>query len=113
MLIHFDAMEESANQNFKGGEGAFFNKTFQDDHNKILTGRLAPGASIGLHTHQGNSEIIFIFSGKGKVLYDGEYESLSAGSCHYCPMGHSHSLINDGGEDLVFCAVVPEHTGAQ
>lgn len=113
MLIHFDTMEESAHQSFKGGEGTFCNKVFQDENNKIMNGRLAPGSSIGLHTHQGNSEIIFILSGKGKVLYDGEYELLSAGSCHYCPMGHSHSLINDSDEDLVFCAVVPEHPAAQ
>ena len=109
MLIHFDAMEESAHQQFKGGEGTFFNKVFQDENNKIMSGRLAPGSSIGLHTHEGNSEIIFILSGRGKVLYDGEYESLSAGSCHYCPAGHTHSLINDSQEDLTFCAVVPEH----
>lgn len=109
MLIHFDAMEETAHQHFKGGEGTFFNKVFQDENNKIMNGRLAPGSSIGLHTHEGNSEIIFILSGKGKVLHDGAYEPLSAGSCHYCPMGHSHSLINDGDEDLVICAVVPQH----
>ena len=43
----------------------------------------------------------------GKVLYDGEYEPLQAGSCHYCPKGHTHALINDGNEDLVFYAVLP------
>ena len=67
-----------------------------------------PGASIGLHTHQGNSEIIYILSGAGKVLCDGAYEPLSAGSCHYCPKGHAHSLINDSDGELAFFAVVPE-----
>ena len=109
MIIHFDTMEESAHQQFKGGEGTFCNKVFHDQHNKILNGRLTPGSSIGLHTHQGNSEIIFILSGTGTVLYDGAYETVSAGNCHYCPPGHSHSLINDTQEDLTFCAVVPEH----
>lgn len=109
MIIPFDTMEEKAHQSFKGGEGTFFNKVVQDEHNKILNGRLAPGSSIGLHTHEGNSEIIFILSGKGKALYDGAYEPVHAGVCHYCPMGHSHSLINDGDEDLIFCAVVPQH----
>lgn len=113
MLINFKDMEETAHEHFKGGEGTFINKVFHDSDNKILTGRLTPGSSIGLHTHQGNSEIIFILSGNGKVLYDGAYESVSAGSCHYCPQGHSHSLINDGTEDLVICAVVPEHGAAR
>ena len=61
---------------------------------------LEPGASIGLHTHQGNSEIIYILSGTGKVLYDGAYETLVPGACHYCPEGHEHSLINDGKDEL-------------
>ena len=109
MLIHFDAMEETAHQHFKGGEGTFFNKVFQDENNKIMNGRLAPGSSIGLHTHEGNSEAVYILSGTGKALYDGGEERLQPGDCHYCPMGHSHSLINDGDEDLVICAVVPQH----
>ena len=45
-----------------------------DKNNKILLGTLEPGASIGLHTHETNSEIIYILSGKGKVLFEGEYE---------------------------------------
>ena len=63
----------------------------------------------GTGDRQGFVELLFILSGKGKALYDGEYEPVYAGICHYCPMGHSHSLINDSDEDLVFCAVVPQH----
>ena len=73
-----------------------------------LLGRLVPGASIGLHTHEAGSEIVYILSGEGKALYDGGQETLTAGDCHYCPKGHSHSLINGGGEDLVFFAVIPQ-----
>ena len=107
MLINFKAMEETAHEHFKGGEGTFINKVFHDSDNKIITGRLTPGSSIGLHTHQGNSEIIFILSGTGKVLYDGGEEPLAPGDCHYCPEGHAHSLINNGTEDLNFFAVIP------
>ena len=46
-------------------------------------------------------------AGTGRVLYDGGDETLSAGSCHYCPKGHAHSLINDSGGLLEFFAVVP------
>ena len=53
------------------------------------------------------SENIPFLSGKGTVLYDGEKLAVEAGQCHYCPKGHSHSLINDSDEDLVFFAVVP------
>ena len=43
------------------------------------------------------------------MLYNGEYETVTAGSVHYCPMGQEHSLINDSGADLEFYAVVLEH----
>ncbi|MBD5151030.1 MAG: cupin domain-containing protein [Oscillibacter sp.] len=107
MLIEFDKMEEQTVPHFQGGEGAFLTKMRVDELGKILRGRLEPGSTIGLHTHDTSSEIIYILAGKGKVLYDGEYEPLSAGSCHYCPKGHSHSLINDSDALLEFFAVVP------
>ena len=28
--------------------------------------------------------------------------------CHYCPKGHTHSLMNDSDAELEFFAVVPE-----
>ena len=102
MLIDFSDIEEKPLEHFKGGEGTFFARMFTDPKVKIMRGRLEHGASIGLHTHEGNSEIVFILEGKGKMLCDGRYEELSAGSCTYCPEGHDHSLINDSKGDLIF-----------
>ena len=73
-----------------------------------MVNRLIPGASVGLHTHQGSSETIYILEGGGKVIYDGEELRISAGQVHYCPEGHEHSMINDTESDLVFFAVVPQ-----
>ena len=108
MLIDFSTMEETVSPHFKGGEKETAARMFTDENGKIMRGRLIPGASIGLHTHETSSEIIYILSGMGKVLYDGGSERVTPGQCHYCPKGHSHSLINDGAEDLCFFAVVPE-----
>ena len=94
--------------NFNGGEKELLANMFVDDAgNKIFRGKLAPGASIGLHTHETSCEVIYVLKGKGIVLYNGEYEDVSEGLCHYCPKGHSHSLINNSDEDLIFLAVVP------
>lgn len=95
MIIDFKNMEEQILPNFKGGEKAYAVKKFTDDRNMIMHGRLESGASIGLHTHEGNCEMFYIIEGTGKVLMDGEYERVEAGVCHYCPKGHTHSLIND------------------
>ena len=109
MIIDLKGMETTVLPNFKGGEKSYNMRAYEDGTNKIMLGRLIPGASIGLHTHEENSETIFVTSGKGKVLYDGGVETVSAGQCHYCPMGHEHSLINDSDEDLIFYAVVAKH----
>ena len=108
MLIEFDKLEETVQEHFRGGEGSVTSRKYADDKIKISLGRLSPGGSIGLHTHATNSEVIYIFSGTGKALYDGAFETLGPGSCHYCPQGHSHSLVNTGPLPLEFFAVVPE-----
>ena len=106
MIIDFSKMNESVLKNYKGGEKEFRAKMFDTDGGKIMLSRLVKGASIGCHTHENNCEIIYILSGSGKALYDGAEERVSEGMCHFCPEGHSHSLINDGEEDLVFFAAV-------
>ena len=105
----FDIINEKAEAipNFKGGEKYLSAKMHYDGMNRFLHGGLVPGATIGEHTHDENSEVIYILSGKGHVLYDGELLEVSEGQVHYCPKGHSHSLINDSDGDLVFFAVVP------
>lgn len=107
-MIDFSKIEETSLQSFYGGEGALIASMFTDDKNRILKGRLVPGSTIGLHTHETSSEIIFILSGNGKAILDGTEENLSAGDCHYCKKGSEHTLINDGIEDLIFYAVIPQ-----
>ena len=60
-----------------------------------------------MHKHLDTCEIIIILSGKAKAICDGETEMLVAGSCHFCPRGSSHTLMNIGEDDLVFVAAVP------
>ncbi len=111
MLIEFDKIEPQIIPHMRGGEKEVQARMYTDPQNKIMRGRLIPGASIGMHTHETSSEIIYVLSGKGKILYDGGCEPLEPGSCHYCPKGRAHSLMNDspeGGEDLRFFAVVAE-----
>jgi quercetin dioxygenase-like cupin family protein len=109
MIIKFDELPLSKLENFNGGDGVFVANIFQDENNKILRGLLKKGCSIGLHRHIPSSETIFILSGNGKNICDGEVEFLSKGDCHYCKKGSEHTLINIGDEDLTFFAVVPVH----
>ena len=107
MILDYSTMETTHIPNFLGGEGTVHAQMRVDELGKILKGVLDPGSSIGYHTHETSSEIIYILSGTGKVKYDDGEEPLKAGDCHYCPKGHSHSLINNSDGPLEFFAVVP------
>lgn len=106
-MIKFDNLDEKRLEAFKGGAGALNARMLTDELNKILMGRLEPGSSIGLHTHEDSSEIMYFISGAGKLIHNGTEERIVAGDCHYCKKGESHTVINDGDADLVFFAVVP------
>lgn len=109
MIIDFKDLELNVAQNFKGGEKEYVSRRFVDENNKIMLGTLEPGASIGYHSHDTDSEIMYFLEGVATVLYDDGEETLQPGQAHYCPQGHSHSLINRGDCDLKFLAVVPAH----
>ena len=59
----------------------------QDGMGRILTLTLPVGSSIGLHTHEGNCEIIHVLSGSGVCHDDGQDVALRAGMTHYCRRG--------------------------
>lgn len=109
MVIDFSNIELSVMPHFKGGEGDTKSRIFFDGMNKIMLGCLDPGCTIGYHIHDTSSEIIYILGGQARCLYDDGEELLSPGQCHYCPKGHSHSLINASvTEPLTYFAIVPE-----
>ena len=108
MKIDFDKIEQVSIPNFKGGEKSFDVKMFTAAGCKILKGELQSGASIGMHTHSTDCEIMRIEQGSGVVIFDGEEIPLQAGDIHYCPKGHTHSLINTGEAPLSFLGIVPE-----
>ena len=91
MIINYKEMEQQRITGFKGGNGDVLTQNF------------------GYHKHEGNSEIVYIISGTGHFDYDGVREDVQAGSVHYCPMNHSHAMYNDGDDELVYFAIVPEH----
>lgn len=108
MIIDFKKIEENSIINFKGGKGELDTRNFVDSMNKIMLSKLKPGASSGFHIHETNCEIVYILQGEGFFKYDNTIEKIKAGQVHYCPKGHGHSMINDGKEDLVYFAIVPE-----
>ena len=108
MIIDFSRMDVTVLPNFKGGEKEFAANMFFDGTNRIFKGVLVPGATIGMHTHDTSSEVIYVLEGVGTTVLDGVTETLQPGDCSYCKKGSTHTLINKGEADLVFFAVVPQ-----
>lgn len=109
MIINFEEIAESSVIAFKGGKGELLSRNYDDGKCKIMMSCLKPGASSGLHTHEGNCEIVYVISGVATFHYDGNTETARAGQVHYCPEGHSHYMENNTNEDLRYLAIVLVH----
>lgn len=109
MILDLQHISETPIHNFKGGDGMVYTRMYSDNLNRIMLARITPGSSIGMHTHETNSEIVYVLSGTARIMMDDGEEIVHAGQTHYCPKGHRHATYCEGNEDLVIYAVVPEH----
>ena len=63
MLLDFAKIPVEPVANMRGGQGTvLLQKTVQGPV-KVMRGVLPPGATIGMHSHETNCEVIYILSG--------------------------------------------------
>ena len=100
-------------EHMMGGEGVFLIEDILSAgelHGKgrlFARGTLAPGHSVGMHTHTKDMEICFFLSGRGVVEDEtGECTAVEAGDCNITDVGHSHQITNTGAEALKYLAVI-------
>jgi len=67
---------------------------------------LPPGASIGEHRHDAETEYYLILSGSGHVNDNGKNIEVKPGDAVVTGGGASHSITNSGDVPLVFHAVI-------
>jgi mannose-6-phosphate isomerase-like protein (cupin superfamily) len=74
--------------------------------------RVAPGDKVRpAHSHPHSDEVIYILSGAGRVLVDGEVAPVRAGSAVLFPQGKPHMLQNTSAEEMkVVCFFAPATT---
>lgn len=74
--------------------------------------RVAPGDKVWpAHSHPHSEEVIYILSGSGRVLVDGEVAAVRAGSAVLFPQGKPHMLQNTGQVEMkVVCFFAPATT---
>lgn len=111
MLHPKGSLPESVAEHFRGGEGAVRLIDLAAG-NKPANVRvcnemvLEKGCSIGYHTHEGDSEIIYILSGSGICNDNGLDVCVGAGDTLIAYDGDAHSLRNEGDVPLRYLAVI-------
>ncbi len=70
----------------------------------VLT--LIPGASIGYHVHEGETELFYFIEGNGRVQDDDAFFDISAGDSMATFSGHGHAVENTGDTNLVILACI-------
>ena len=70
----------------------------------ILT--LIPGASIGYHVHENETELFYFIEGNGRVRDDDQEYDICPGDSMATFSGHGHGVVNTGDTNLVLLACV-------
>jgi len=112
MIYEADSLAVEERVNMRGGEGTV---TIAHAcaagglppglrlHAKIT---LPPGASIGEHAHENETELFYVLAGRGEMLNQGAWEALSPGDATSTGGGASHALRNAGEEDFIVMATI-------
>jgi mannose-6-phosphate isomerase-like protein (cupin superfamily) len=112
MIKKSHELKKDVRKEFRGGKGEAIFCHYLDEQGAKGAGRLfsktvlPPGSSIGVHKHEGEHEIYFILSGKGRVHDNGVPVEVGPGDSHHCLDGEEHGMENIGDADLVFVANV-------
>lgn len=85
------------------------NETLSPTHLSMCVIRVPPGEKVRpAHSHPNGEEVIYIISGSGRVLVDGEVDNVEAGTAVLFPQGKVHMLHNTGDVEMkVVCFFAP------
>ena len=111
MIIKRSEMKNETRNAMRGGPGKV-DITHLADPMSIKNGRLMaeltlePGAGIGLHRHDNETEYYIITEGSGLVTEDEGEKDVAEGDIVVTGNGESHSIKNTGNKLLKFIAVI-------
>lgn len=106
MIIDFKNLTPNVVEKMRNGEGSVKLVKYADDTNSVVRITISKGSSIGWHIHEGDQEIIYVISGKGRCIEDDKEYELIPGLANYCAKGKNHSIKNIYDEDLELFAVI-------
>ncbi|MFW5712261.1 MAG: cupin domain-containing protein [Spirochaetota bacterium] len=111
MINKRDSIKTELKDKMRGGEGTIA-ITHLVDKDKIKNGRLMAridlpvGASIGQHTHVGETEYYLIQEGEGEVREADGAKAVGPGDVVITGDHESHSIKNTGHTPLIMIAII-------
>jgi mannose-6-phosphate isomerase-like protein (cupin superfamily) len=70
---------------------------------------IPPGASIGMHPHEGEDEVYLVTRGSGMLTEEGGESRVTTGTAILTGKGASHAVRNDTGEPLEILAFIVQY----
>ena len=66
------------------------------------TQTIAVGGHVREHAHDRNEEVLYVISGKGRAVIDGETHPMVPGTAFFIGKNRRHMFVNEGQEALTF-----------
>ncbi|GHV82833.1 oxalate-binding protein [Spirochaetia bacterium] len=112
MLVQKNQFLIETKEKMRGGEGVVTikhlapNETLRSNSRMMAEITIPPGASIGYHQHEKETEYFLFVSGSGTLNDNGKDVPVKSGDVAITGNGSSHSLTNTGKRDLVVHAII-------
>ena len=112
MIVKGKDMKGKVNAHMRDGKGEVEQLFILDETNMAKHSRLfsfmnlKPGCSIGEHTHHNETEYYYILAGSGFVVEKDGVKRVEKGDVVITGNNESHSIENDGPDDLSFIAII-------
>lgn len=79
-------------------------------HTQVVIMSIEAGGEIGEETHTDNDQVLYLVSGQGRVVLDGQEKSFKEGDLVLVPAGTKHNFIsNPSGPMKIITTYSPPH----
>lgn len=103
--MHLKNLEQQAKDNT-----TFRTVVANSKHTQVVVMSINAGEDIGLETHTENDQVLYLVSGKGEVVLNGEKSEFNAGDCVLVPAGTEHNFTTMGSEPMkIITTYSPPH----
>ncbi len=92
-------------------ENTYFRQVLETgEHTQVVIMSILPGEEIGEEVHEKEDQVLYLISGSGECVLEGERQSYNTGDLVLVRAGTKHNFINTGSVDLkIITTYSPPH----